>query len=155
MKLKFHLLLFALLFTSLSYAQVSYTYDDSGNRDSRYIPLKSAEIDSDSLLANEAVISDEIIAIEFEDPALQEQFGELEVKLYPNPTKGAVYLNLNQLPANETPIIEVWSPNGALIEKDGIKGLTTRINLWGKPGGVYIIKSVINGTPHSWKIIKE
>ena len=155
MKVKVITIIFTLFVGVVCHAQVSYTYDDSGNRNSRYIPLKSAEIESDSSLANEAVISDETIAIEFEDPALQEQFGELEVKLYPNPTKGAVYINLNQLPANETPIIEIWSPNGALIEKDKIEGLTTRINLWGKPGGVYIIKSVINGTPHSWKIIKE
>lgn len=155
MKLKVFIIIITLFIGVVCQAQVTYSYDDSGNRGSRYIPLKSAEIESDSLLANEDVISDEIMAIEFEDPALQEEIGELEVKLYPNPTKGAVYINLNQLPGNETPIIEVWSPNGALIEKDKIKGLTTRINLWGKPGGVYIIKSVINGTPHSWKIIKE
>lgn len=143
------------LVTIISNAQVSYTYDDSGNRDYRYVPLKSAEVPSDSILANEAAISNETVSIEFVNPALQEKIGELEVSLYPNPTKGAVYFHLNQLPENENPIIEIWSPNGTLIEKANITGITTRINLWGKPGGVYIVTSIIGGSPYTWKIIKE
>ncbi|MFV0268594.1 MAG: T9SS type A sorting domain-containing protein [Draconibacterium sp.] len=155
MKRRLQFTIIILFVSILSYAQVSYTYDDSGNRESRYIPLKSAEVPSDSVLANEAAISNEMINIELLNPAFQEKVGELVVSIYPNPTKGAVYLNLNRLPENQNPLIEVWSPNGTLIEKARITGLTTRINLWGKPSGMYIVKSVMDGAPHSWKIIKE
>lgn len=150
------LTILAVFIAVLTYAQVSYTYDNAGNRIKREITIdKSAEMSADSTLANEAVVSNNSVAIEFTEPALEEVFGELEVRLYPNPTKGAVYIQLNRMPHGGKPMVEVWSPNGRLIGKSEITGQVTRINLWGKPSGMYILKTILGGNPVSWKIIKE
>lgn len=153
---KLLLILTGLVLTLSGLTQVTYIYDEAGNRIKREIKLnKTAELAADSTLISEAVINSETKAVEFTNPALEEAFGEVVVKLYPNPTRGAVYIQLNQMPAEGQPPVEVWSPNGALIEKAKITGLTTRINLWGRPGGIYFVKTVLNGTPVTWKIIKK
>lgn len=152
---KITILLLTLLFGATAYAQISYTYDLAGNRTRREVTLKSAEIQQDSALASQSVIWEETIAIELKDPALEEAFGELQVKLYPNPTQGAVFFELNHLPQGKTPQLEIWGSTGRLIGKEKITGLVTRVNLWGKPSGMYFIKTVLNGEPVTWKIIKE
>ena len=143
-----------LIFGSVQ-AQITYVYDDAGNRYLRQVTLKSAEIEQDSALASQSVILDETISAELKDPALEEDFGEVQVKLYPNPTQGAIYFQINHIPEGEHPDIEIWSPSGSLLGKEKIKGNSTRINLWGRPGGNYIIRVVINNSPYTWKIIKE
>lgn len=117
--------------------------------------LKSAEIAQDSSLASQPVIIEEKTAVELTDPWLEEDFNELEVKVYPNPSKGAVYLEINRIPEGEQPEIEIWSPSGELISKSVINGLITRINLWGKPGGIYFVRTTLGGQIFNWKIIKE
>jgi hypothetical protein len=82
-------------------------------------------------------------------------FGELQVKLYPNPTQGAVFFEINRLPEGKIQELEIWGPTGRLIGKSKITGQLTRINLRGKPGGIYFIKANLQGSPVTWKIIKE
>lgn len=134
-------------------AQVTYSYDDTGNRIRREITLKSAEILQDSAAVSQ--IGEDPNVEDLENPALEETFNELQVSLYPNPTQGAVYLKLNRLPEGEKPEIEIWSPAGSLQGKTKITGLVTRINLWGKPGGIYLVKTTLEGQLVTWKIIKE
>jgi hypothetical protein len=150
-------LFFIILLAGLSgFAQVTYIYDAAGNRIRREVTLKSAEMTGDSVIAEQTpVISEETTALELEKPALEEMFGELQIKFYPNPTQGVVYFELNRLPEGEKPELEIWGPTGKLIGKYKITGQVTRINLWGKPGGMYFIKTIIEGKPVTWKIIKE
>lgn len=144
------------LFGINGFAQITYTYDDTGNRDSRFVVLKSAELPQDSAVASQIpVISEEETIAEFKNPALEEMFGELQVKLYPNPTSGSVYIELNRLPDGEKPVFEIWSPTGRLIGKSKITGQVTRINLWGKPDGIYFIKTKMGDNPVTWRIIKK
>lgn len=154
MRKKSLITLLALLLGVISYAQITYTYDGTGNRTSR-IPLKSAEIPQDSALASQSAIMEETAALELENPALDETFGEIRVKLYPNPTQGAVFVEFNQLPPGKKTELEIWGPEGRLIGKSNITSQVTRVNLWGKPGGMYFIKTNLNGNPVTWKIIKE
>jgi len=153
---KFTLFLITLLFGFSGIAQVTYTYDATGNRIRREIILKSAEIPQDSAAVSQIpVIGEEPKAVDFGNPALEETFNELQVSLYPNPTQGAVYFKLNRLPEDEKPELELWGPTGTLIGKSKITGLVTRINLWEKPAGIYLVKTTLEGQPVTWKIIKE
>lgn len=153
------ILFFIILLTCISgFAQVTYVYDDAGNRIKREVTLllQSAEITEDSVLAEQTpVITEETTALELENPALQETFREIEIKLYPNPTQGAVYFELNRLPEGQKTELEIWSPAGSLIGKSKITGLVTQINLKGRPGGIYFIRTNIEGETVTWKIIKE
>jgi hypothetical protein len=150
-------LLFIVILTGVPVcAQIKYFYDASGNRVKREVILKSAEIQTDSTCASLApVFNNEIIGIELKNPALEETFGELQVKLYPNPTQGAVYFEIDRLPEGIIPELEIWGPSGQLIGRSIFTGQVTRINLWGKPGGIYFIKADLQGTPVTWKIIKQ
>jgi hypothetical protein len=149
------IILIALLFEITCHAQLTYTYDTAGNRIKREIPLKSGEIKRDSALASQPIIMEENTELKFLNPALEESFAEIQVKLYPNPTQGAVYVEFNHLPRGIMPELEIWGPTGRLIEKSKITGRITRINLWGKPGGIYFLKTILNEKPVAWKIIKE
>ncbi len=152
---KITILLIALLLGTTCYAQITYTYDATGNRIKREIALKSGEIKRDSALASQPIIMEENSKVEFANSALEESFAEIQVKLYPNPTQGAVYIKFNHLPQGVKPELEIWGPTGRLIGKSKITGQVTRINLWGKPGGMYFIKTILNEEPVTWKIIKE
>lgn len=147
------LTLLGCLSAQYSYSQVTYTYDATGNRVKRVIVLKSAQIPQDSAAVSQ--IGEDPNVEDFENPALEETFNELQVSLYPNPTQGVVYLKLSRLPEGEKPEIEIWSPAGRLLGNSKITGLVTRINLWGKPGGIYLVKTTLEGQPVTWKIIKE
>ena len=153
------ILLFIVLGVGLSgLTQVIYTYDNSGNRIRREVilPLKSAEMTEDSIWASQPpIITEEITALELEKPALEEMFGEIEIKLYPNPTQSAVYFEVNRLPEGKKTELEIWSPTGRLIGKSEIIGLVTRINLKGRPSGIYFIRTNIKDDTITWKIIKE
>ena len=139
-----------------AFSQITYDYDDAGNRVVRKaVQLLSAEIPTDSALASQPVVVEEAIAVEFRNPQIEETFDEIEIKVYPNPTQGAVFLELSKIPEGENPEIEIWSPSGRLIGKSKITGQVTRINLWGKPGGIYIVKTDISGQVFNWKIIKK
>ena len=83
---KITILLIALLLGTTCYAQITYIYDASGNRVKREVALKSAEIKRDSALASQPIIMEENSEVEFKNPALEESFAEIQVKLYPNPT---------------------------------------------------------------------
>lgn len=146
----------ALLIGVSTYAQISYKYDEAGNRVAKHVFLdKSAEILADSALATQSTISEESIAIEFQEPALEDIIGEITAKLYPNPTQGAVFIELSTLPQTDMPEFEIWDSTGSLIAKSKITGRVTRVNLWGKPSGMYFVKTILNGQAVTWKIVKK
>ncbi len=150
------LILFGCLMSFSAICQIKYEYDNSGNRIiKKYeVFLRSAEITQDSAYSKGPVIAKEATA-ELSVPQLEETFGSLEVKVYPNPAAGTVYLELNRLPDGKLPDIELWSPAGRLIAKTEITGEVTGINLRGKPAGVYIVKTILARQVFNLKIIKE
>lgn len=157
-KIKYAILTLVYCLTSLSvFSQIEYQYDNAGNRIERKlaVELRSGEIVQDSSFSTGPVIGEETASAELMKPELEETFGNLELKVYPNPTTGVVYLELSRLPGEELSQIELWSPAGRLIEKSKITGQLTRIDLWGKPAGIYIVKTSLSGQSFTWKIIKE
>ena len=62
-----------------------------------------------------------------------------EVQIYPNPTKGKLYLKFNHIPEAGT-ILEVYSASGNLIHKSFINSQDKTLNLNGNSPGVYFIR---------------
>lgn len=140
------LLLFAVLFSATAHAQPKYgfTYDNRGNRVTRaLIVLKSATIPADSLQAKQA------------EKPLNDQIGLQKTRIYPNPTKGMLRIDLPALNDHEA-IIRLHDSNGRLIIQQSAVELNNELNLSTYPSGLYIMSIQIGPKDRKeWKIIKE
>ena len=59
-------------------------------------------------------------------------------KLYPNPTKGSVYLEVGEF--NQTERIQIFDLRGDLVLEFGLQGTKTLVDLDGLAAGVYFIR---------------
>lgn len=134
------LALFLFPFVNNAQTTIEYGYNDSGDRISRtIINLKSASFTNGS---NEST----------QEP-LVEQIGLQEAKIYPNPTKGLLRVELPSL-QNQNGIIRVFDSNGKLIiEKTA--SISNQVELFNHPSGFYFMQIIIGGEKKEWKIIKE
>ncbi|MBR4497456.1 MAG: T9SS type A sorting domain-containing protein [Bacteroidales bacterium] len=125
-------------------AQVSYQYDNNGNRTAKVIVLNTLK--NNDFAEMEADNDDSIV---FDD-----KLGESSVKIYPNPTKGLLRVDIQ----NESEIsgfIEIVNNVGKTICKTSDISLENQLDLSNQPNGVYVMRIVVNGKTSTWKIIKE
>jgi YD repeat-containing protein len=128
--------------------EFSYGYDASGNRTSRTFTLKSATIPQKDSISSRQEIS------EIEPEILEDLINDRKVRIYPNPTRGAVGIEipeLQDLPA----MIRLFGIQGNLIRTFTVKGEFTNIDLSNQSPGMYILKISVGGQSSDWKIIKE
>lgn len=119
-----------------------FTYDASGNRVKReVITLKSATIPGDSLSAN------------LNNKVMEEEIGSQEIRIYPNPTKGMIRIDLPPL-NNQEATIQIHDAQGKQIIRQVVLG-SANINLFDYPSGFYIMIIRIGQEKKEWKIIKE
>lgn len=130
-------------------AQTKYlfTYDQAGGRKTRLIYIspdaKSATIPKDSLMAKE-----------LERP-LDDQIGLQKTRIYPNPTKGFLRIDLPELSEQEA-TIRLYDSNGKLIIQQAAIELNNELNLAVYPTGIYILTIQIGKDDRKeWKIIKQ
>ncbi len=120
---------------------IEYGYDSAGNRVSRKIINLS-----NPQSAKAAVDS-------FEEPQ-KEQLGELGISIYPNPTRGLLKVDFENLPDNEVVNLQVLDMNGrSLLGKTTTDN--TEIDLSDKPSGNYLLIILCGNKKSSWKIIKQ
>lgn len=140
------LFLITILASGAAYAQTSYqyTYDNSGNRLTRtVILLKSATIPNDSLTAKEL------------KKPIEDQVGLQKARIYPNPTKGLLRIDLPFLAEMEA-VIRVHDPSGRLVIQQTAVEMNNELNLSSYPYGIYILSiQVGQDNRKEWKIIKE
>ena len=121
-------------------AQVTFGYDASGNRISRVIrfPAKSPS---------------------FEDQAVEkvhiEILKDFSVRIYPNPTKGDLTVEILNLPEGKTANLRLYDMSGSLIlQKTEVRD-TEYFNISNRPDGIYILKITSEDSTTEWKIIKQ
>lgn len=138
-----------ILFCSLagmSQNKINFAYDAAGNRVSRTISLGSTK----------SAIGGGSMADEEDKNFLTETLAEKQIKIYPNPTRGQLrveilgYENLDQ-----NSFIQVFTSSGALIYKTTSLSQTNAINLTDKPAGLYLMLITLAGERSTWKIIKQ
>lgn len=144
----FFLLAIFVLLSTAGYAHMPgdttfvYSYDNSGNRTERVIDLtKSAQV---AYEASSSVEQQEISA-ELED---------LDVKIYPNPTKGMLKVKVSGADAY-TASLAIYNPQGKLIIEQVINKSINQVNLSNQPPGLYILKIIVGQNVSDWKIIKD
>jgi hypothetical protein len=143
-------ILFALLslnFISVSGQAIHYDYDESGNRVKRYIVLSKGNSSEDD---NSKKYEENIKPEEFE-----EKLGELTIKVYPNPTKGQLSVEINGLGPDETVDYQLFSQTGLLLGTNRKNGFHFIVDMERYPDGLYILRLMIKGKISQWKILKE
>lgn len=136
--------IFALVFIPFAgYTQTNFEfgYDAAGNRISRTIVLKSA------------IIQDGLTASQLENP-IEEKIGFATTRIYPNPTKGLLHLEISS-ENNQEASFTVHDINGKLIIQKDAFLYNADINLSPNPAGIYILRVFIGNDSKEWKVIKE
>jgi hypothetical protein len=132
---------------------ISYSYDVSGNRTNRTIVLESGGglRSSDMEYEGEEIVFTEKIAY-VEEEIKQ----EAEIRIYPNPTEGRFYLEIDNLPSELSGEAFLYDVNGRYIDRKTIEtGERIEFDLSREASGAYILKIHLDGQISTWKIIKK
>jgi len=138
------LILFLLSFLSTGIAQniVSYAYDNAGNRISRKIVLLSS---------NPTHVKKDTIA-----PApVEEQLGDRKITVFPNPTKGALAVEITGGSDKDDIHIVLFSAQGIQLKNLKVTNGTTAIDMHLYPAGWFILRVLAGDKVTEFKIIKE
>jgi YD repeat-containing protein len=118
---------------------VTYRYDNAGNRIARVInmsssaPLRSAE---------------EITAVE-------DVIAQQEIKIYPNPTQGMLTVEIVNFTENLQADFILTDLSGKIIDRRRATTGSLTFNLSPHPSGIYLLRITMDGETTTWKIIKE
>jgi hypothetical protein len=139
---QFYLLFSFLLFLSSGVAQtVSYGYDNAGNRIFRKIV---------TLTKVQAVKK----SSETPAPAI-DQLGERKITVYPNPTKGALAVEITGGDTKDEIRLILFSAQGTQLQNLKVTATTTPVNMSSYPGGWYILRVQAGEKVTEFKIIKQ
>ena len=125
-------------------AQVDFGYDSAGNRVNRVIrsSFKSQKAEEQSEEKSTEKIYSEVLK-------------DFSIKIYPNPTKGDLTVEILNLPEGKTANLRLYDMSGRLIlQKTGVRD-TEHLNIGKSPDGIYILKISAGDSSTEWKIIKQ
>jgi len=121
---------------------ISYAYDLAGNRISR----KLVYLDSNPSHVKQADSSPE--------PA-EEKLGDRIIKLYPNPTKGALAVEIRGGNPDEGIRFILYSAQGTMLQDKAFEPDITPIEMSSYPTGWYILRVIAGDKSTEFKIVKQ
>jgi len=130
----------------------TFTYDESGNRTSRNtIRLSTFDEENVSVMsAMEMPENNEVLEHFYTD-----RLNESDVIIFPNPTRGALAVEILNMNPDVAHQITVLSVRGLVVfQKNNITNFT-EIDLSAQPRGVYLLRISAQDRFITWKIIKE
>ena len=130
-----------LMAVSISAQNVSYTYDNAGNRTARVIKLNPAPPQPQA--APQAVT------------ALTDLIAEKAITIYPNPTKGILSVEIKDYTAKLQAEFRITDLSGKTIFNRKANSAIQTFDLSRHAAGIYLLQIRINGESVVWKIIKE
>lgn len=121
--------------------ETNYTYDDAGNRTSRYTVVTPKSVGNKEEAEPESFSLDE----------------NSEILLYPNPTSGILNFALISKKEVDNPEIKVkvYSVTGSLILEKEFQSEYFTIDLSNEQNGSYILDMEVNGKKQEFKVIKQ
>ena len=136
--------LFIILSQPLLAQEISYTYDDNGNRVNRSILLRKSGSMNDTVSEDKS-----------QREVFKEEIGETQVRIYPNPTRGDLTVEISGLPLEAQVESGIYSSSGVMVKKQKLSRHKFQIDFNIYPAGIYVLKLSIAGEVSEWKIIKE
>ncbi len=148
------ILLIILAATGPLLSQVTFDYDDAGNRTSRTIILeeKSAEIppeNPDSSLVRSTEPG------KGQTTEYSAEMGKFTLKIFPNPNTGFFSIHIEGWDNKTTAEATVTTLTGSRLIEKPLNGPLTNIDFQEQPKGTYLLIVNINGKKETWKIIKR
>jgi hypothetical protein len=132
----------AVNFQSYSQDTIRYTYDNAGNR----IGRDTIHIGGGGMLKRGKI----------EKPIIDYTFENREIKIYPNPTKGMLEVEIPEDPYNpETIQLLIFDLKGRPIIDRRQEPSRSLLDLSPYPNGFYILYLKKGQTISKWKIIKQ
>lgn len=122
---------------------IQFTYDDSGNR----IERKVIDLSKSAIIAKSSASGWE--------EALIDQLSNLEIKIYPNPTKGKIKIEIPALEKEINGAIQIFDINGRIIINQQYIKPRNIVNIEHVKNGFYFLKLQYEGQLLEWKIIKQ
>ena len=130
-------------------AQIVFEYDDAGNCVEKYKTVTMPAKIKAQLADTTSIESVEI------PPAMEDLIGGIKIIILPNPTKGALQIDIQ----NKSVELPVYYQLNQLDGKQIINGKTTDnpllLDLNGCVSGVYLLRLTIDGKSEIYKIIKQ
>ena len=136
------LLLFSFSMTSMAQDMVSYAYDNAGNR----ISCKIVPLNSNPPHAKKTVD---------DPPPVEEQLGERKIAIYPNPTKGALAVEITGGNDKDKLSIVLMSAQGIQLQTLKAEIGKTPVDMHLYPSGWYILRITTGEKVTEFKIIKQ
>jgi len=118
---------------------VTYTYDNAGNRIRREIVLNRQNAPAAHAIASS--YNDRVAGKDF--------------RIHPNPTHGALSLEIIGYEASDNGRYTVVSTGGQIIVNQKIASAISSLDISSQANGIYILHIVLNGQERTWKIIKK
>ena len=138
MLLKF---LFALLLSfvcvDIAQAQLTYSYSATGNRQNVHIGFAK------------------IAATPDEQEEYTETLDNIQFKIFPNPTKGLLKINIDTDVKIEDLKIEMFDVNGKKIIDKSVLSKEIELDITDALAGTYFMKIFVNNKPYFWNILKD
>lgn len=130
-------------FAQTTHYHYHFSYDGSGNRERRiYVgtALKNATLEN-------------TLTFDEEEPIV-ENIGLGQVKIYPNPTKGNLIVEIPEMEIEEIRVLVFSLQGKQLICKNVMPNIRLQLDLSDLPSGIYLMKIISGGESLDWKIIK-
>ena len=152
MKTIINLLLLILFLLPQVYSQtIKYTYDPAGNRVARRVIYLPDEKKADK--NNPDILSENSQANEQNQDAFQHNLGESQIKVFPNPTRGKIMLEITG--SNKNASVSVFDMSGKMVYSKKQFGSSGQIDLSRQPNGVYVMKVLVGDKVSEWEIVKQ
>jgi len=137
------LLLFAFVFLPIQAQRVVFTYDTAGNRTTRGIERQPDFLRN---APSEDVMSDPFV----------EQTENRVIKIYPNPTRGMLIIEISSNENNERFRAAIYNMQGGLMQDiESFTGTALNMDLSAHPPAVYVLQLRIGDEVMEYKIIKQ
>jgi len=130
---------------------INFSYDPSGNRTSRTVFLPSpppSPSDADAF-------TDPVLANEFSEKIYTDKLNESDVLIFPNPTQGALAVEIQNMNPQIPHHLTVFNIRGAVVFERSNIADRTEIDLSAQPSGVYIMRIFTKDSAIAWRIVKE
>ena len=127
-----------------------YGYDAVGNRVVRKVVDLSQGAPSPKQKSMDDATKDEE-----GEQFLVDNLGDIQLKVFPNPTISIVNIRIENVDVIHQGIINVYNAAGTHLGTQTITSLNASIDLSSYPPGIYLVNITINKNETKWKIIKE
>lgn len=137
--------LFLPFFAYSQQRQIEMEYDAAGNR--KY--LKVVTLPTKSRAAQDSSPQEETTGF------TNEWVGKREIRIYPNPTKGALRICIVGNSLDNPVPLRLFNSNATLLTQKNWDGQETLLDLSNFPSGIYILSILIEGINKEFKVVKE